>query len=282
LAFFPEIGDAARCAQACNAAGVNLGRCEMMDDSMMKIINVANGASFPEKTCLMFDIHGGNLEEIQSQLTTVKEMVGQFNGSDMRYETSPDKMKELWSIRKEALWSCSSARPEGSAMITDVCVPQSQLAEVVSATKVELKDRLESRGIPAPIVAHTLDGNFHAFIIIDTDSSEEMDLAHDVAHNMVHRAIDAGGSCTGEHGIGTGKIEYLEHELGLPAVQMMMSIKNALDPNNIMNPSKVLPDSCKLELASVEKALDGTKPRHYVLRKKGGEKYSGAGDGSWS
>lgn len=276
MAFFPDIADAARCAFACKAAGVDLGKCEMMDNSMMEVINKATVLSLPLKTVLMFDIHGSNPLEVQDRLQIVKSISLEFNGSDLQLEDDPAKMQELWRIRKEALWSCSTVRPDASAMITDVCVPQDKLADVISETKAEL-DSYKAHGIPAPIVAHTLDGNFHAFIMIDATNQKELDLAHGLAHNMAHRAIDAGGSCTGEHGIGIGKIEYLEHEVGVNAVHTMMLIKRALDPNNIMNPDKVVPGHCVCEGAAAP--TRGAAPAHYVLHTK---QIGGKGSSRWT
>lgn len=271
MAFFPTIGDACSCALACKAEDLVLGKCELMDDSMMEVINEAAGLSLPLKTVLMFDIHGSRPEEVQDKLKTVKSITLKFHGSDLQIEDDPDKMKELWRIRKEALWSCSAIRPEASAMITDVCVPQDQLARVITESKVEL-DALKAIGIPAPIVAHTLDGNFHAFIMLDATDKKELDIAHEVAHKIVHRAIDAGGTCTGEHGVGLGKIEYLEHELGANAVHTMMKVKLALDPNNIMNPDKVVPGTLCCEGLPLPPKPKGKTPIHYAKPKQLGKK----------
>ena len=251
LAFFETLENACDCANGCKKAGLGdgLGRCELMDERMIEIIKEANGLDhWPDnKSCLMFDVHAESEEQLKTRISIVQAVSEKSHSTQLICETDPPKMKELWMLRKTCLWACSSIRPNCSAVITDVCVPPDQLASVITKTQQDLKELERSSGIPGPIVAHTLDGNFHAFIMIKTEDEDgnkteaEIHEVHDVVDKMVYRAIDARGTCTGEHGIGYGKIHYLERELGPSTVQAMMRIKNALDPKNVMNPGKVLP-----------------------------------------
>ncbi|CAK9160831.1 unnamed protein product [Ilex paraguariensis] len=140
-------------------------------------------------------------------------------------------------IRKEALWACFAMEPNFEAMITDVCVPLSHLGDLISRSKKEL----DASPLVCTVVAHAGDGNFHTVILFDPKSDKQQKEAERLNQFMVHTALSMEGTCTGEHGVGTGKMKYLEQELGIEALQTMKRIKAALDPNNIMNPGKLIP-----------------------------------------
>ncbi|CAM9466007.1 unnamed protein product, partial [Choristocarpus tenellus] len=145
--------------------------------------------------------------------------------------------KLIWRQRKEALWSVMGAYPNQECMVTDVCVPISRLAELIGVSKMEL----DASPLGAPIVAHAGDGNFHALIMFDKDDPAAVAEAKRLSSFMVHKALEMEGTCTGEHGVGTGKIKYLNDELGTGATQTMAAIKHAIDPAGLMNPGKILP-----------------------------------------
>eukprot|EP00850_Spirogloea_muscicola_P022888 SM000316S12303 [mRNA] locus=s316:94325:98134:- [translate_table: standard] len=234
---FPTIKDAANVAIATMHSGIQVSRVELLDEVMMGALNVANGYSYAEQPTLMFELIGSEAS-VGEQTERVQHIVEAHGGSEFVFANTPREKEELWRARKEALWAAYVLKPDCEAMVTDVCVPLSRLADLISETKLEL----ERSTLPCPIVAHVGDGNFHVLILLDPKKPEELREATDLASNMVHRAIAMDGTCTGEHGIGMGKIEYLEEELGLNAVATMAKLKQALDPFHIMNPGKVLPN----------------------------------------
>ena len=163
------------------------------------------------------------------------ELAQDYGGSDFRWASRAEERTKLWSARHDAFWACRGLRPGAEARATDVCVPISRLAECILATRADI----EAEGLLAPIVGHVGDGNFHVTFLLDPDDPGETARADGVSGRMVERALAMGGTCTGEHGIGMGKIGYLEAEHG-EAVELMRRIKRAFDPQNILNPGKVL------------------------------------------
>jgi D-lactate dehydrogenase (cytochrome) len=152
--------------------------------------------------------------------------------------TEPAQVALAWKTRKECLWSTMSQRPGLEPMITDVCVPLSRLPELISETRTEL----DASPLHCPIIAHAGDGNFHVLIMFDPKDPAQKAEAHRLADKMAHRAIRMGGTCTGEHGVGTGKRHLLQAELGTGTLGVMQAIKSALDKEGIFNPGKVLPE----------------------------------------
>ncbi|PON44931.1 Glycolate oxidase subunit [Parasponia andersonii] len=233
---FPSIKDAADVAIATMLSGIQVSRVELLDEVQIKAINHANGKNLPETPTLLFEFIGTEAYS-REQTQIVQKIVSEHNGSDFVFAEDPEEKKELWKIRKEALWACFALKPNFEAMATDVCVPLSQLAEVISRSKQEI----DASPLFCTVVAHAGDGNFHTVILFDPDKEEERREAERLNHFMVHTALAMEGTCTGEHGVGTGKMKYLEKELGVEALQTMKRIKAALDPNNIMNPGKLIP-----------------------------------------
>ena len=162
------------------------------------------------------------------------EIVADCGGSDFQWTTKEEDRTRLWQARHDAYWAARGLRPAAQAVVTDACVPISRLAECVEATRIDI----EEHGLMAPIVGHVGDGNFHTTVLIDLDNEHEVREAKAFASRLSKRAISMGGTCTGEHGVGQGKMAYLRDELG-DSVDFMVSIKKALDPNNIMNPQKI-------------------------------------------
>ncbi|XP_022842432.1 D-lactate dehydrogenase [cytochrome], mitochondrial isoform X3 [Olea europaea var. sylvestris] len=233
---FPTIKDAADVAIATMLSGIQVSRVELMDEVQVRAINLANTKNLPEVPTMMFEFIGTEAYA-REQTLIVQKIASEHNGSDFVFAEDPEAKKELWKLRKEALWACFAMVPNSEAMITDVCVPLSRLAELISRSKQELG----SSSLVCTVVAHAGDGNFHTFILFDPNQEEQRKEAERLNHFMVHTALAMEGTCTGEHGVGTGKMKYLEEELGIENLRTMERIKDALDPNNIMNPGKLIP-----------------------------------------
>lgn len=233
---FPTIKDAADVAIATMLSGIQVSRVELMDEVQVRAINIANDKNLPEFPTLMFEFVGTEAYA-REQTLIVQKIISEHRGSDFVFAEDPEAKKELWKIRKEALWACFAMEPKYEAMISDVCVPLSHLAELISKSKKEL----DASPLVCTVVAHAGDGNFHTVILFDPKQEEHLREAERLNHFMVHCALSMEGTCTGEHGVGTGKMKYLEKELGVEALKTMKRIKNALDPNNIMNPGKLIP-----------------------------------------
>ncbi|XP_052176987.1 D-lactate dehydrogenase [cytochrome], mitochondrial isoform X2 [Diospyros lotus] len=233
---FPTIKDAADVAIATMLSGIQVSRVELLDEVQVKAVNIANGKNLPEVPTLMFEFVGTEAYS-HEQTQIVQKIASEHNGSDFVFAEDPEAKNELWKIRKEALWACFAMQPNFEAMISDVCVPLSHLAELISRSKEEL----DASPLVCTVIAHAGDGNFHTVILFDPSQEEQRREAERLNHFMVHTALSMEGTCTGEHGVGTGKMKYLEKELGIEALRTMKSIKEALDPNNIMNPGKIIP-----------------------------------------
>ncbi|XP_037495299.1 D-lactate dehydrogenase [cytochrome], mitochondrial [Jatropha curcas] len=211
---FPTIKDAADVAIATMLSGIQVSRVELLDEVQIRAINIANEKNLPEVPTLMFEFIGTG-----EPLSFVIKLLG------------------LLQIRKEALWACFAMEPKCEAMISDVCVPLSKLAELISSSKQEL----DASPLVCTVIAHAGDGNFHTLILFDPNQEDQRQEAERLNQLMVYAALSMEGTCTGEHGVGTGKMKYLEKELGVEALKTMKRIKAALDPNNIMNPGKLIP-----------------------------------------
>ncbi|XP_039004236.1 D-lactate dehydrogenase [cytochrome], mitochondrial [Hibiscus syriacus] len=233
---FPTVKDAADVAIATMLSGIQVSRVELLDEVQVRAVNIANGKNLPEVPTLMFEFIGTEAYS-REQTDIVQRIVSEHNGSDFVFAEEPEAKKELWKIRKEALWACFAMEPNFEAMISDVCVPLSHLAELISRSKREL----DASPLVCTVIAHAGDGNFHTVILFDPNQDEHRIEAKRLNQFMVYTALSMEGTCTGEHGVGTGKIKYLEKELGIEALQTMKRIKIALDPNNIMNPGKLIP-----------------------------------------
>ncbi|TVU41506.1 hypothetical protein EJB05_15032 [Eragrostis curvula] len=235
---FQTIKDAADVAIATMLSGIQVSRVELLDEVQIRAINMANGKNLPEVPTLMFEFIGTEAYALEQTLL-VQKIASEHHGSDFVFVEEPDAKTELWKIRKEALWAGFAMKPDHEAMITDVCVPLSRLAECISASK----KLLDASPLTCLVIAHAGDGNFHTIILFDPSEEEQRKEAERLNHFMVHTALSMEGTCTGEHGVGTGKMKasYLEKELGIESLRTMKRIKAALDPNNIMNPGKLIP-----------------------------------------
>lgn len=230
---FDTLDDAVRTAISVIQAGVPIARMELLDDTMMRGINAYAKLSYREIPTLFFEFHGTDAW-VKEQADIAEEIAADNRGQGFLWATALEDRSRLWHARDNTLYAGLGLKPGAQAMITDVCVPVSRLAECLLATKQDLADAR----LIAPIVSHVGDGNFHVLILVDPADADEMMRAKDVHRRMVQRAIALEGTCTGEHGIGLGKIEFLEQELG-DAVDVMRMLKNTLDPANLMNPGKI-------------------------------------------
>jgi D-lactate dehydrogenase (cytochrome) len=215
-------------------AGVPIARIELLDEVQVRACNQYSGLGLAELPTLFFEFHGSPAG-VAEQAELVGELAQDCGGSDFRWASRAEERTKLWSARHDAFWACRGLRPGAEARATDVCVPISRLAECILATRADI----EAAGLLAPIVGHVGDGNFHVTFLLDPNDPGETARADGVSGRMVERALAMGGTCTGEHGIGMGKIGYLEAEHG-EAVGLMRRVKRAFDPQNILNPGKVL------------------------------------------
>ncbi|KAG5646703.1 hypothetical protein DXG03_002693 [Asterophora parasitica] len=239
MAQFPTVQHAVSAVQEIlnTPYGPHIQCIELLDDHMMKAINGAGLVDklYPVEDTLFFKIQG-DPTSITNTSKAVKEIVKKHGSSRFEFAATDQEAEDLWQNRKYALMSTLAANPGARCWTTDVCVPVSRLPQLVLETK---KDLADSR-IQSTIVGHVGDGNFHALLLFHDDT--ELQGVSDAVHRLVHRAIALDGTCTGEHGVGVGKKEYLTGELGESTVELMRTIKHAVDPLNLMNPGKLYPD----------------------------------------
>ncbi|MHA1153128.1 MAG: FAD-binding oxidoreductase [Alphaproteobacteria bacterium] len=215
-------------------SGVPVSRIELLDEVQMDALNRYSKMNFAVLPTLFFEFHGTE-RGVAEQAETVGEIAREFGGSDFRWESKAEERNKLWQARHDSYYASLALRPGSKGWATDVCVPISKLAECILETKRDI----EESKLLAPIVGHVGDGNFHLCFIIDPDDADEMARTEALNERMVMRALALGGTCTGEHGIGTGKMKFLQAEHG-EAVSVMRALKVALDPDNLMNPGKIL------------------------------------------
>ena len=216
--------------------GIPVARIELLDTLSVKAVNAYSKLTLPEAPLLLLEFHGSE-NSVAEQAELFGGIAEEFGGTGFEWTSSAEERNKLWQARHDAYWAGVALRPGAKGISTDVCVPISRLAECVSAAQA----RLDELGFIAPIVGHVGDGNFHCLPLVDVENPEELAKADEFIGWLNDLAISMGGTCTGEHGIGQGKRPYLVKELG-GAVDMMAAIKRAIDPDNIMNPGKILPD----------------------------------------
>ncbi|CZT50997.1 probable D-lactate dehydrogenase (cytochrome) [Rhynchosporium secalis] len=236
---FPSIRDAAAAAASVMRAGVQVAAMEIMDEVQMKVVNLS-GSTAPRKwkeLPTLFFKFSGTKASVKENISMVSAIAKSHRGGDFEFAKDAKEQKLLWSARKESLWSMLALRKEGSEVwSTDVAVPFSRLADIIEVSKKEMDDL----GLFASILGHIGDGNFHESIMYDSRVPGEKEKVERCVKNMVKRALDMEGTCTGEHGIGIGKKEALLLEVGKDTLGVMKSIKQALDPYWIMNPGKIV------------------------------------------
>jgi D-lactate dehydrogenase (cytochrome) len=231
---FPTVADAVRTVIETIQMGVPIARVEFVDALSIRAINRHDKLELAEMATLFFEFHGSD-GGVREQAETVQQIAAGNGGHRFEWATHPEDRKKLWNARHSAYFAALQLKPGCKAVVTDVCVPISRLAECVTATEADL----QASSLPCPIVGHVGDGNFHVIILIDPDKPEERDEAERINARVVERALAMGGTCTGEHGIGMHKKEFLRTEHGDDALDVMRAIKRALDPQNLLNPGKI-------------------------------------------
>jgi D-lactate dehydrogenase (cytochrome) len=216
--------------------GIPVARIELLDEVQMDAVNRYSKLDYAVAPTLFFEFHGVSERAVVEQAEMVKEIAAERSGGDFRWAVREEERSKLWRARHDAYYASLALRPGAKGWTTDVCVPISALAQCIAETKADNRQST----LPIALVGHAGDGNFHLIYIIDPDSEEELAEAHRLNERMVRRALALGGTCTGEHGVGIGKLEYLEAEHG-PALDVMRAIKRTLDPQNLMNPGKLIP-----------------------------------------
>ncbi|MGN6262246.1 MAG: FAD-binding oxidoreductase [Ralstonia sp.] len=233
---FPSMGDAVSAVIDTIQMGVPIARVEFVDALAIRAINQYDKLTLPEMPTLFFEFHGSE-HGVQEQAETVQQIAAEHKGQGFEWATRPEDRSRLWNARHNAYFAFLQLKPGCRAVTTDVCVPISRLADCVVETE---KDLLASAlQLPAPIVGHVGDGNFHVALLIDPNKPEELEEAERINQRIVARAIAMDGTCTGEHGVGLHKMDFLIAEHGNDAIDLMRSIKQALDPKHILNPGKI-------------------------------------------
>ncbi|KIK64084.1 hypothetical protein GYMLUDRAFT_71528 [Collybiopsis luxurians FD-317 M1] len=235
---FPDVRRACEAVKDVMNKGVGIQCVEILDDLFMTAINNfgQSGRVWPTKDTLFFKLQGHSAASLKESAKVVREVAEKHGGFGFQLAKNDEEAENIWTDRKNAHYAGLALVPGCRPLATDVCVPVSRLPDLIYETQKDLKNS----GIMAPIVGHVGDGNFHAQILFTTDA--EYQIAKEVSARLVHRAIAMDGTCTGEHGVGLGKRQYLVEELGAGTVGLMKTVKKALDPLGLFNPGKLYPD----------------------------------------
>jgi D-lactate dehydrogenase (cytochrome) len=231
---FPTIEDAVDTVILTIQSGIPVARIELLDEAQIGAINKYSKLNHRVAPTLFFEFHG-TPAGVAEQSEAVRAIAGEYGGGDFRWATTPEERSKLWQARHDAYYAALALRPGSKGWATDVCVPISRLAECIRETKRDLADS----PVPSALVGHVGDGNFHLVFMIDPNRPEEIAEANRLNERMVARALALDGTSTGEHGVGYGKMGFLIAEHG-EAVSVMRTIKKALDPDNILNPGKIV------------------------------------------
>ncbi len=233
---FPEVAAAVDTVIETIQAGIPLARMELLDEAAIKAVN-AYSDLFCQPSPTLFLEFQGTEQGVVEQSERVGRIAAARGGTDFQWATDADQRNRLWQARHDAYYAILEMRPGCRSITTDVCVPISRLAECIAETRRDLQDC----SLPCPLLGHVGDGNFHVLFLVDPDHPEEIAEAEQYNRRMVQRALDMDGTCSGEHGVGLGKRDFLRQEHGV-AWDVMRAIKTALDPGNVMNPGKVFAD----------------------------------------
>ncbi|WP_428548488.1 FAD-binding oxidoreductase [Profundibacter sp.] len=234
---FDDIGNAVNAVIATIQMGIPMARIEFIDADTTRACNAYSGTDLPEVPHLLVEFHGSDAG-VAEQAERFGEIVQDMGGTGFKWSAKTEERNALWDMRHKAYYACVALRKGATAVVTDVCVPISRLAQAVEETRADIA----ASPIPGPILGHVGDGNFHAILLVEPGNDEEMKVAKNLSNRMVERALEMGGTATGEHGIGMGKLDYMQAEHG-DGWQVMGEIKSALDRNGTLNPSKVVPSS---------------------------------------
>ncbi len=231
---FSSLADAVNTTIQIIQLGVPIARCELLDGNTVRMVNQHSKLDLTEGPMMLMEFHGSPAG-VQEQIATVQEIVSDNHGQGFQWADTPEERTRLWTARHNAYFAGIQSRPGCRCVTTDTCVPISKLADAL----LDSVDEANAAGIPYFMVGHVGDGNFHMGYLIDPDNAQERETAEQLNAQLVARALRLGGTCTGEHGVGLHKMEFLVNETGAGAVAMMRAIKQALDPHNILNPGKI-------------------------------------------
>jgi D-lactate dehydrogenase (cytochrome) len=231
---FPDIEAAVRTTIQIIQLGVPIARVELIDVNTVKMVNTYAKLNLREEPLLLMEFHGSPAS-VKEQAEVVQEIAGEHGGKAFEWATTPEERTRLWTARHNAYFAAIQSKPGCRAISTDTCVPISRLADCLLDSVREA----DASGLPYFLVGHVGDGNFHFGYLLDPTKPEEREIAEQLNHQLVTRALSLEGTCTGEHGVGLHKMDFLISETGNGAVEMMRTIKRALDPKNIMNPGKI-------------------------------------------
>jgi len=231
---FPSIADAVHTVIETIQLGVPIARVELIDHNTVRMVNAYAKLGLREEPMLLMEFHGSPAG-VKEQAQTVQEIASQYGGNAFEWAVTPEERTRLWTARHNAYFAAIQSRPGCRAISTDTCVPISRLADCLLDSVREA----DESGIPYFLVGHVGDGNFHFGYLLDPNAPQEREIAETLNRKLVARALALEGTCTGEHGVGLHKIDFLITEAGTAAVEMMRTIKRALDPKNIMNPGKI-------------------------------------------
>ncbi len=231
---FPTIGDAVRAVIQTIQMGIPVARIELIDEVQIRASNAYSKLDLPVTPHLFYEFHGSEAG-VQEQAAMASAIAEENGGQGFVWATRPEERSKLWQARHDSYYAALALRPGSTGMPTDVCVPISRLADCILETKADL----DASGLLSPLIGHVGDGNFHLCFVLDPDDEAELARAEAVHERLVRRAIAMGGTCTGEHGIGRGKMRFVDEEHG-SAADIMRLLKRTLDPQGILNPGKVL------------------------------------------
>lgn len=231
---FPSLEAAVRTTISIIQMGIPIARCELLDAASVRAVNVHSRLTLREEPMLLMEFHGSPTG-VQEQAEWVQEIAREQGGQAFEWATTPEERTRLWTARHNAYFAAIQSKPGCKAVTTDTCVPISRLADCLLDSVAEA----QASGLPYFLVGHVGDGNFHFGYLIDPDNPQERETAEGLNHQLVSRALSMGGTCTGEHGVGLHKMGFLLAEAGEGAIDMMRTIKQALDPDDILNPGKI-------------------------------------------
>jgi D-lactate dehydrogenase (cytochrome) len=231
---FASLRDAVDCVLAVSQHAIPVARIELLDEMLIEAINRHNGLDHTVAPTLFLEFHG-TPDEVAAQAKETEQITAEHGGTGFVWATDEAQRRRMWDARHRAYDATRALRPGTSALTTDVAVPVSALADIIIRTRADL----DEHGLTGSILGHVGDGNFHVTLLIDRDDPADVARGMEFHDRVVRGALDAGGTCTGEHGVGYGKAAYLELEHGASAVRMMRAIKHALDPDDIFNPGKI-------------------------------------------
>ncbi|HVZ24091.1 MAG TPA: FAD-linked oxidase C-terminal domain-containing protein [Vicinamibacterales bacterium] len=235
---FTSMDGAAKAVIQTIQLGIPVARIEIVDEAQLRMVNAYSKTAYPVAPTLFFEFHGISAAAVDDQIRAVEEIAHQHGAREFRWAASPEERATLWRARHNAYYAVAASRPGARPWTTDVCVPIGELAACILETQADLGET----GIEAPLVGHAGDGNFHLTLMLDADDAREVQTAAAFSERLVERSLRLGGTCSGEHGVGIGKRRYLTREHG-EAVEVMRLIKQALDPHDLMNPGKLIPDA---------------------------------------